>query len=34
MFFRFDKPDEAIVAMQKRGVNVVGLLDLYSRSGD
>jgi len=34
MFFRFDKPDEAIAALQKHGVNVVGLLDLYSRSGD
>jgi hypothetical protein len=34
MFFRFDKPDEAIGALQKHGVNVVGAVELYSRSRD
>ena len=31
--FRFDAPDKAIAALQQRGINVIGPVDLYSRVG-
>ena len=32
MFFRFDKPDEAIRVLEEKKINVVGPVELYSRA--
>jgi hypothetical protein len=33
LIFRFEDPDEAIRLLQENGINVIGSVDLYSRTG-
>jgi hypothetical protein len=34
LVFRFDDPDKAISLLQEKGINIIGTVELYERSGE